>query len=248
MSKSQLPHRQCRRRQLLRAGLAMPAVAATGALLTACGAAAVPVAETVVFNPAVDGWLANLAGAVAAELVGDSLEASLKGTWKKWGPNILDFIETLPKLWYWDGLYGHPKPPAVLLQINPTDVSDPMTDQMLACVDNGNAGVVFDAWAWQALAMLVNDRVTRAAKQDQAGVRDLCALTLIPSGTSPKRQSSPAGVVQTMAYEARNGSVEIDLLTVNGQKNAIIRVSGMTSDSGSGALEKQFVLPTKAAT
>lgn len=229
------------RRQFLTAtgaGIAM----ATG--VGSC--AATPVVATA-FNPAVQGWLGSLATMIAADVIGDIINDRIDGRWKSWTKATSQAVSEEDFEWHGTVSHGHPVPPTILIRTSKAKKGDPMTDRLLACVDKGRASVVFEAWAWQALSMFVQQLLRGKEGADRAGFQSLAVLSLIPSGTKPSTGNSPRGSVGWMTYETRNGSVEIAKVKKSGGSHiAIITAEGIP-DKNHNPTVKEFTLPAVAA-
>jgi hypothetical protein len=124
-----------------------------------------------------------------------------------------------------------------------TPGGDPWTDRLIACVDNGEAAVVFEPWAWQTLSMFVHHLTDGKTDDDLAQAQALCALTLIPSGVNPDSGQSPARTVGWLTYKSHNGTVEISWAEgSDDSKNGIISASAIR-DAHGDPLTKSFLLP-----
>jgi hypothetical protein len=190
------------------AGIALGA----GTTLVSCAAA--PIAAAAVFNPATEDWLAQLALAVGATEVENVIQDGLKYAWKIWRPGVRRAAKAQPRPYYYSYRSGwvHPIPPVVLVGITKTrheNLTDPMTDHLLACVEGGYSYVEFQPWAWQTLSMFVHSLTRGKQGSDLAQAKELCALTLMPSGVRPDFGQSPEGSVGWLTYKSRNGHVEI---------------------------------------
>ncbi len=231
------------RRTTLRWGAAA-AVTASTIGLSSCTAAA----RAAVFNPATKDWLTELARSIAAIQIEKALDKGLKGIWEAWSENTEETIDEATggeKHWY--SAWAHPVPPVVMISLSATKQGDPMRDRLVACVNEGRQSVVFEAWAWQALSMFLHDLTQDKTGADLAMVRSLCQLTLVPSGVAPKTGGSPAGTVDWMAYQARNGEVEITrIVEPDGSASAIVTAEGIP-DADQNPVKKKFTLPTGAA-
>jgi hypothetical protein len=122
-----------------------------------------------------------------------------------------------------------------------------MHDHMVACVDYGESAIVFKAWAWQSLAMFVHDLTHGKSGETLVQARDLCVLTLIPSGVRPSYGRSPEGTVGWMTYESRNGIVEIAEIRRSGTSRiGVVTAYGMRDDNGQPTT-RSFQLPRHAS-
>ncbi len=249
--KAGLPDVSVSRRGFMRvAGAAGVAIGAAGCL-SACEAAA-PAAE-IIFNPATENWLGQLALAVGATEIENAIEDGLKAAWKAWGPGVRHAVNSQAapyRYWYRDG-WVHPVPPVVLVGVSRTRNEnrrvDPMTDHMIACVNTGYSSVVFEPWAWQTLSMFVHYLTHGKSGAELTQTKELCALTLMPSGTRPKSGQSPGGSVGWLTYQSRNGHVEIAWSPGdNGSWNGIITASAIP-DANGNPITKAFRLPAHAA-
>lgn len=219
-----------------------------GVAATAIGCAAAPEVGAALFNPAVDDWITQLGVAVGATVVSDFIEGGLKDAWRGWNPGVRKIINTHlrgPYRWYGSAAWVHSVPPVVAVQASTGKYSDPMTDQMIACVDYGEAAVVFETWAWQSISTFVHEQTHGQTGDQLAQARDLCVLTLIPSGTKPHYGRTPEGTAGWMTYESRNGAVEIVHILSNGRSRSVVTAYGMLDADGK-ATSRSFVLPSRA--
>ena len=140
--------------------------AGAAASVTSCSAVPAPApAPAVAFNPATTEWLADLARAVAATEVENITEGGLRATWSKWGPGVRNLVDSWaaqfpahqPTGWV------HPVPPVAMVALSKGKTPDPMSDGLLACVQDGEDAVFLSAPAWQTLAMFVHE-ITPAAR------------------------------------------------------------------------------------
>jgi len=222
------------RRTILKAA-GIGGLAISGIGVTACG---------VVFNPAVDGWLADLASAVGASVISDIATTGLKGAWASWQTGVSTQVGNQSYSWYTDG-YVHPRPPVALVGLTKSQtVDDPTTDRLLACVDGGRSSVLFEPWAWQTLSSYVNDQTNGKSGDDLANAQNLCVLGVIPSGTRPKTGSSPEHTVGWMTYATRLGWVEIAYAQQSDSSwNGTLTASGIVDVNGN-PVTKSYPLPS----
>ena len=236
------------RRRLLQVSGASALAVGSGGALGGCAAAAEPAAEEAVFNPALDDWLEKIASDVGATLVEDAWDKGLSGFFSSWSDNVKTAQDqTTGYQWFSGNYYVHTVPPVVLLSMYKAEDADPLTDGLLACVNDGKDAVVFEPWAWQALSMFVNELTQGKTGADLAGFQSLCVLSLIPSGTAPKSGSSPEGSVAWMTYRTRNGDVEITRQKQpDGSYTATIKANGIP-DADHKPTVKEYPLPTQVA-
>ncbi|MBR7833433.1 hypothetical protein KDL01_09160 [Actinospica durhamensis] len=182
------------RRRFVTATSASTLVVAGSAAMTSCTAAAAPAAEeAAAFNPAGGSWLGQIASAVGASVIEDALTKGLKDVenfaFSAWNTKVENTVSnsasTAPFTYVYGDYWAHRVPPVVLVGIT-QKVSNPLTDKMLACVNSGQDSVLFEAWAWQALSMLINDLTSGKTGADLTGFQALCLISLIPCGKSPK--------------------------------------------------------------
>ena len=237
------------RRNFMRMAAGSTAMLGLGASVSACTAGA----AAAVFNPAVDTWLADLAGAIAATELTNFLNGGVKKLseyWHKWFEGVNYSTKDYEFCWY--DCYGHSIPPTVLVQVTksgePKNYSgDPMVDGLLACVNYGKDSIYFEPWAWHALSMYVHSMTDGLSDQNLANAQRVCVTGLIPSGTRPKRGRSPENVVSWMTYDTRSGPVEIGkLLGADGNYLATVKAAGIW-DANQQPLVRQFTLPTHSA-
>jgi hypothetical protein len=229
------------------AGIALGA----GASLASCAAA--PAVVEAVFNPATVDWLSQLALAVGATEVEKVLEDGLKYAWEKWRPGVRKAVASQPRPddYYYQNAWVHPIPPVVLIGMtkgrHSSAVTDPMTDHLLACVEGGRSYVEFQPWAWQTLSMLVHQLTQGKSGSNLEQTKQLCVLTLVPSGTRPSVGESPEGTVGWLTYKSRNGHVEIAWSRRSQNTwNGTITASAIPDAQGN-PLSMTFPLPTNAA-
>jgi hypothetical protein len=191
-----------RRRFMKTAGAGFLALATAGSI-TSCAAAA--------FSPAVTGWLNQLALAVGAAEIEKVIEGGLARAWHAWQAGVKKSVASQPSPYIHCNPTGwvHPVPPVVLVGVSKGAQADPMTDRLIACVHDGRRAVVFEPWAWQTLFMFVHSLTDGKSGDDLAQTRELCALTVLPSGVRPHSGQSTAGTVGWLTYQSRNGYVEI---------------------------------------
>jgi len=222
--------------------LAASGTCAVGIGLGTAGCASAPAA---VFNPAVDGWLAQIGIAVGATVISNLVSDGLKDAWRLWRPGVNKTIGKQASGSYgWHSASGwlHPVPPVAAFSTSTGRYANPMTDRLVACVDNGASAVVFQAWAWQSLFIFIHELTNGKAGDQLAQARDLCVLTLIPSGTRPDYGQSPRGTVGWMTYKSRNGAVEIARVSTSDGSNGIVTAYGML-DAGGKPTSRTFRLP-----
>ncbi|WP_229067643.1 hypothetical protein [Actinoplanes sp. DH11] len=230
------------RRDLLKySSLAVGAVA-LGASTTGCSLLGAT------FNPAINGWLSQIGISIGANLSADGLVNGFQGAWKKWGDGVKKLIEDAPKEYRYRETWCHDGPPVILGGTSDDlDHGDPMNDSLVACVEDGTKAVVLEAWAWQAVAMYINDLTADKEDDDLAQARRFCALSLIPCGTDPQSGEAPAGTFGYISYPAINGQVEIAWAkNTDGTRYAHITATGIPDKDGQ-AVAKRFDLPTAAA-
>lgn len=241
------------RRDFVRLSAGSAAALALGASLGGCAAAGGAAAEAVVFNPAVDSWLADLANSIAATELTNFLNNGidkLAKYWQNWFNGVNRSTNNYGEVWY--DCYGHSIPPVVLVQVTKKRMpnsydGDPMLDGMLACVDYGHAAVYFEPWAWQALSIYVHEMTNGLTGQNLANAQAVCVNGLIPSGTRPQTGQSPENVVGWMTYDTRSGPVEMGKLQgPNGSYMATVKATGIW-DINQQPIERQFALPTTRA-
>lgn len=238
------------RRRFLQAAGASATVLGAGAGMAACAApAAVPVAE-VAFNPATWTWLEDLATGVGAALASNAIQKGFEGIWSAWTDNVKarvnDVVKDYP--YFNDDAYVHVVPPTALIGASKGKEINPMTDAMLACVNNGQNSVLFEPWAWHTLALFVNELTAKKTGEDLAGFQALCLISLIPSGVQPQQGQSTAGLVNWMSYGTRNGTVEIATVKEpDGSLSGTITTTGIPDVNGHPLLKK-YALPTGPAT
>jgi hypothetical protein len=234
------------RRGFVRAAVGATAALGLGASLSACTAEA----AAAVFNPAVDTWLSDLAGAIAATELTNFLNGGAKKLseyWREWFDDVNSASQSYE--YVWGDCYGHSIPPTVLVQVTKSGEpknydGDPMVDGLLACVNYGRDSVYFEPWAWHALSMYVHSMTDGLSGQNLANAQRVCVTGLIPSGTSPDTGRSPENVVAWMTYDTRSGPVEIGkLLGSDGQYFATVKAAGIW-DVNQQPLVQQFTLPT----
>jgi hypothetical protein len=229
--------------------VACASLVGAGALtsLTSCAAT--------VFNPAVDGWLTQLGSAILADVVQDVTQGGLDAVLSAWTSNVSTTVNSTVSpdadgnaptyVFYNSEALAHAVPPTVLIQLSQSQNSyDPMTDGLLACVNGGSSSVVFDAWAWQALFMFINDLTSGKSGADLAGFQALCVLSLIPSGTQPQTGVTPDGSAGWMSYVARGGNVELVWYDQGGTVQ--ITADGIPDANGNTTV-KSYTLPTQSA-
>ena len=223
------------RRTILKAA-GIGGLAITGMGVTACAAA--------VFNPAVDSWLADLASAIGASVISDIASTGLKDAWAGWQGGVKRHVDDQSYYWYLDG-YVHPRPPVALVGLTKSKtIDDPTTDRLMACVNGGQASILFKPWAWQTLASYVNDQTVGKSGDDLANAQNLCVLGVIPSDTRPKTGSSPENTVGWMTYATRLGWVEIAYAQQSDSSwNGILTASGIVDVNGN-PVTKSYPLPS----
>jgi len=234
-----------RRRFLQVAGASATALGA-GVGMAACAAGA----AEVTFNPATLTWLSDLATAVGAAVASNAIQKGFEGIWSSWTDNVNarvnDVVKDYP--YFSDDAYVHVVPPTALVAASKGKDWDPMTDAMLACVNNGQKAVLFEPWAWQTLAYFINELTAKKTGEDLAGFQALCLISLIPSGTQPQEGQSIAGLVNWMNYATRNGAVEIARVKEpDGSISGTITATGIPDVNGHPLLKK-YALPTGPAT
>ncbi|MDI9914381.1 hypothetical protein [Rhodococcus sp. IEGM 1379] len=224
-----------RRTALRVAGLGVASTVAAPAL-TGCAAA--------VFNPATIGWYGALTSSLGASLLATGLETAFKAGWESWKAGrdkILQAQQDEGFGWFDLDCYGDHIPPAIFSKALRTTESDPMSDRLIICVQGGEKYVAFDPWAWQTLAMFVDDLTKDREGDDLARYRALASTTLTPAGTAPTGSST--NYSQLLRYQARNGGVEFNASTQsNGQTRVQIIVEGIPKSNG-GPTIKEFTLP-----
>jgi hypothetical protein len=245
-----------RRRFLHLAGGVSASAVAVGALGSLAACAAAPTAGATAagaagsaFNPAITGWLSQIAVGIAANEIGDLFKGAVSKRWQAWQKNVKNNAATLlgDDWWYTQTAYGHAGPPTVLIAIGGGKDIDPMRDRLYAAVENGESAVIFDAWAWQGLSLYVHDLSNGKQGEDLNRMRMLSALSLVPSGTRPRRGQSPKKTVDWMTYQTRNGVVEIARIQeAGGAATAIVTAEGVPNADGKPTV-KQYKLPTQAA-
>jgi hypothetical protein len=237
------------RRDFVRVAASTTVVLGLGASLSACAAEA----AAVVFNPAVDSWLSDLAGAIAAAELTNFLNNGVKKVpelWRDWFDGVIDAADKYSLIW--GDCYGHSIPPVILAQVTKAEEpknygGDPMVDGLLACVNNGRDAIYFEPWAWQALSMYVHSMTNGLSGQNLANAQRVCVTGLIPCGTRPDEGRSPENVVAWMTYETRSGPVEIGkLLGSDGKYIATVKATGIW-DADQQPLVQQFSLPAQSA-
>jgi hypothetical protein len=230
------------------------ALTLTGAgSLASCAAGAAAggeAAEDAVVNPAGWDWLEQIGKSVAATLVGDAIDKGLSGFFSSWNTNVQNTVSDqttkAPFNLVYQDYWVHTVPPVVLVGVTQKN-SNPLTDKMLACVNEGNDPVLFEPWAWQALSMFIQGLTSGKTGADLAGFQALCLISLIPSGTAPRSGSSPEDSVAWMTYATRNGTVEISQQQqADGAYNATVRATGIPNASYEPTV-KQYTLPTQIA-
>jgi len=233
------------RRRFLQISGASALALGTAGLVTSCATAA-----AVAFNPALTDWLAQLGLAIGAAEIEKLIDLSVRAGWHAWTRHVGDVVyqQTAGShSWYSYVSLLHPLPPVVMFSTSKSRAGDPMTDRLVSCVDTGEHVVVFESWAWQSLFMFINSMTAQRTGSDLARYRQLCVLTLIPSGTRPSSGSSPAGTVGWMTYESRNGAVEVARVRdPDGSERGIITAYGIPKADGSPT-EASFTLPTHAS-
>lgn len=228
-----------RRTALRLAGLGIASTVAAPAV-TGCGAA--------LFNPATTAWFSTLTSSLSATLLANRFEDALKGNWAPWEKGRNDAVDAQRGDGYTHHsrqTYGDAIPPAIFISMHRGSVVNPMTDRLTVCVEGGTKHVVFDAWAWQTLAMFIDDLTKDKEGDDLARYRALCSTSLTPAGVTPVGSST--NYSRLLRYQARNGGVEFNLSTrSNGQTRVQIIVEGIPKSNG-GPTIKEFTLPEKAA-
>lgn len=201
------------------------------------------------FNPAFGGWLADLAKTIAADEAGHFLEGRLKGLWDSWtgGAKEASDAQAEAGYRYFEQAWAHPKPPTVFFAAHAgtSEAGDPMSDRLIACVNEAEAAIVFEAWAWQALSMFVHDLTHSKTGQDLAVYQDVCVMSLIPSGTTPTTGTSDGNVIEWMTYETRNGYVEIDRIQESNSSTSVLVTATGFPDENREPTKRKFTLPTK---
>jgi hypothetical protein len=228
-----------RRRFIRMAGAAGLALAAAGSI-TSCEAAA--------FNPAAADWLSQLALAVGAAEVEKVIEGGLDDAWRAWQDGVKEAATSQPSPYIHCCSTGwvHPVPPVVMVGLSKSMQVDPTTDHLIACVHKGRSAIVFKPWAWQTLSMLAHSLTSGKTGNDLTQARALCALTVVPAGVRHQSGQSPAGIVDWLTYQSRNGYVEIARSPGPGDSwNGSITVSAI-SDAYGNPLTQVFSLPTSA--
>jgi hypothetical protein len=228
-----------RRRFIKAAGAGCLALATAGSI-TSCTAAA--------FNPAVVDWLSQLALAVGAAEVEKVIEGGLDRAWHAWQAGVKEAAASQPSPYVHCQSTGwvHPVPPVVMVGVSKSTQTDPMTDHLIACVDNGQNAIIFEPWAWQTLSMFAHSLTDGKTGDDLAQVQELCALTVIPSGVRGHTGRSTAGTVHWLTYQSRNGYVEIALAPGSENSwNGSLTASGIPDAYGS-YLTRTFTLPMTA--
>lgn len=233
-----------RRRLLAVSGYSALAVAAGG---LAAGCVRPPAAA---FNPATQNWLADLAKAIAADAVANILDGGLKRAWSAWTDGVHKSVEAQPDYPYHDPTgWVHGLPPTALLGVTREKYGgrNPLDDRLVACVQGGRKAVVFEAWAWQALAMFVHDMTNGRQGADLAAYQTLCALCLVPSGVRPASGGSPQGSVGWLTYNAKVGEVELARFEEpDGSVTVSVKAKAIPDGSGHPT-RKKFTLPTEPA-
>ncbi|MBW4781957.1 hypothetical protein KZO37_21580 [Rhodococcus fascians] len=124
---------------------------------------------------------------------------------------------------------------------------NPKTDRLVVLVEEGAQRVVFDAWAWQGLAMFTNDMTAGRTDDDLAAYRTLCSAALIPSDVASTDSSTPSGRSQFLSYQARSGQVELTRTTdADGNMEVQVTTFGIPTGDGDPTTRK-FVLPEETA-
>jgi len=233
------------RRRFLQVSAASALAFGTSGVVTSCAGVA-----AVAFNPAMVDWLAQLGLSIGAAEIEKLVDLSVRAGWHAWTQHVerVRYQQAAgSNSWYSDLSLLHPLPPVVMFSLSKSKAGDPMTDRLVSCVDTGKRAVVFDAWAWQSLFMFINSLTAEKTGSDLARYRQLCVLTLIPSGTRPSSGRSPAGTVGWMTYESRNGAVEIARVRdPDGATRGIVTAYGIPKADGSPT-EVTFTLPTEAS-
>jgi hypothetical protein len=226
-----------RRRFIKMAGAGCLAVATAGSI-TSCAAAA--------FSPAVTDWLSQLALAVGAAEVEKVIENGLDRAWHAWQSGVKKSAasQPAPYIHFHSTGWIQPVPPVVMIGVSKSTQANPMTDHLLACVHDGRRAIVFKPWAWQTLSMFVNSLTNGKTGDELAQMQELCALTVVPSGVRDHAGQSPAGIVDWLTYQSRNGYVEIARSPgPNNSWNGSITVSSIP-DAYGNSLTQVFALPT----
>jgi hypothetical protein len=228
-----------RRRFIRTAGAACLALATAGSI-TSCAAEA--------FNPAVADWLSQLALAVGAAEVEKVIEGGLDDAWHAWQDGVKQAATSQPSPYVHCCSTGwvHPVPPVVMVGLSKSTQVDPMTDHLIACVHKGRRAIVFEPWAWQTLSMFAHSLTSGKTGNDLTQAQTLCALTVVPAGVRDQSGQSPAGIVDWLTYQSRNGYVEIARSPGSGDSwNGSITVSAIP-DAYGNYLTQVFSLPTSA--
>lgn len=214
--------------------------------VTACAA---PAMSLVFSGP----WLSNLTSTIGATLVTanaakwwESTEGYISETWKSWHGGAQEASRSQAAegwTWRYPELYGDSLPPAIMFNCSLQEEFDPRTDRLVVLVDGGAKSVVFDAWAWQGLAMFAHDMTSERGGDDLAAYRTLCGAALTPSGVTPNDVTSPSGRSQLLSYQARSGAVEMTRTTsADGAMQVQITTFGIPTSKG-GPTVRSFTLP-----
>lgn len=191
-------------------------------------------------NPAVTGWLANVAAGLGAALIVQEVSKLAENVnWAPWNEGAVRQLNEQGGGFVRDNVYGNPIPPVMLFAVCSTKDSTPLEDRMLAVIEGGNSVVAFEPWAWQGLSMFVHDLTAERKGDDLAAYRALCALALAPAAL-PEKGTSPSGRSEWMRYGARTGTVDIEKF----ENEVVVTATGVPTASGA-ATERRFALPTE---
>ncbi len=235
-------------RRLLMKSAGIAAIAGVGASnVSAC---AVAPAINLAFSAS---WLSNLTSTIGATVITtnaaawwESAESFISDSWRSWQGGAVKAGEIqVDEGWkvVRSGMYGDSLPPATMFDCSRQEEPDPRTDRLVVLVNGGARSVVFDAWAWQGLAMFAHDMTSEREGDDLAAYRTLCGAALTPSGVAPHDVTSPSGRSQLLSYQARSGAVEMTRTTsADGAMQVQITTFGIPTSKGSPTV-RSFTLP-----
>ena len=212
------------------------AVTVASPALTACGGGF----ASVVFGP---DWLSTLTSALGAGVLTEfgkpwinTASDNVTGFFSSWADGNQKARSDQNDQGYVfvsDLIYGDAIPPVTMFAVQKGQEADPDNDRLVAVVDNGRTAVIFAPWAWQALSMFAQDLTKGRSGDDLAAYRCLCAAALTPSGVAPSDNASPSGRSELVSYQARAGSVEMNLST-DKDGNTSVQVTTFGIPTGSG--------------